>query len=276
VSPIADPNAADQDAAWNGAMGERWLAHHQQLDRFLEPLGHAVIEALGSVDGSRVLDIGCGTGETTEHLARVVGTAGEAVGVDISQLLVKAALRRPGRQAEYLVADAGADQLGDPFDICHSRFGTMFFTDPPVAFAHLRSSMASDGRLGMVVWQPPTENEWVQLPLDIARHYLELPPPAEGPGPFSMGDPAKSRQLLEMAGFVEVEVQELRRTLSIGSDPLTTAQFLLAVLPTGPLVDQLEPADALKLTERLGSEVPCRAGVAELESAAWLVTARSR
>lgn len=275
MSAAADPNATDQRAAWNGAMGERWLEHHRRLHRFLEPFGQAAMTALGDLDGRQVLDIGCGTGETTEVLADAVGKEGQAIGVDISEPLIAAAQERHAGNAGFFVADAGTDELGGPFEACTSRFGTMFFPRPSDAFTHVRSHLSDSATLAMVVWQAPSENEWVRVPLAIARDYLNLPAPAIGPGPFSLSDPTVVSAVLEAAGFGAVQVNGLRRILSIGENAPSTAEFLLAVLPTGPLTDQLDRASRETLTRSVAAEIAAPDGTASLEGAAWLVTAHA-
>src|SRR4051812_35837339 len=88
----------------------------------------------------RVLDIGCGMGQTTRDVARVA-TGGCVLGVD----LAIAALRRARElssgsapNARYVRADAA--HLPFPaatFDVAISRFGTMFFNNPVAAFTSI-------------------------------------------------------------------------------------------------------------------------------------------
>ena len=40
--------------------------------------------------GQRVLDIGCGFGDTTQQIAALVGPEGEAVGIDASEKFIEA------------------------------------------------------------------------------------------------------------------------------------------------------------------------------------------
>lgn len=44
----------------------------------------ALVEAAGSIEGSRVVDLGCGTGILTQILASSVGTNGHVIGIDAS------------------------------------------------------------------------------------------------------------------------------------------------------------------------------------------------
>src|SRR3954468_5727014 len=91
--------------------------------------------------GDEVLDIGCGTGQTTREAARAAAP-GRVVGVDISERMLDRA--RQHTQAQRF--DNGTYELGDAqvhrfdpgrYQLAISRFGTMFFSDPPTAFANI-------------------------------------------------------------------------------------------------------------------------------------------
>ncbi|HEX8008263.1 MAG TPA: class I SAM-dependent methyltransferase, partial [Trebonia sp.] len=149
-----------------------------------------------------VLDIGCGTGQTTRQAARTA-RAGSALGVDISAPAIERA--RELARAEQLrnVAFERADAQvyrfpQERFDLAISRFGTMFFDDPAAAFANIRRALRPAGRLVMMVWQAHERNEW-----DVAiRRSLDGPQtPAAvasgGPDPFSLADPPAVTEILQ-------------------------------------------------------------------------------
>ncbi len=257
MSEHADPNATDQAAAWNGAMGERWLSHHARLDLMLQPLGAALREAVGAVGEGSVLDIGCGTGETTRRLADHLRRPHDVIGVDVSEPLIAAAqAAAPGLR--FLAHDAATFVPDEPAALVASRFGTMFFPDPAGAFAHLHSVLAPHGRLAMVVWNAPPENEWVARPLGAAADLVELPPPPPpgGPGPFSLADPAATESLLAGAGFSDVHTTVVDTAVGIGADAVTTADFLLDVLPTGPVLDALTGAERERVVAGVAAALP--------------------
>ncbi len=111
-----------------------------------------------------VLDIGCGTGQTTRDAGRMA-PAGSALGVDISASAIERA--RELARAERLpnvTFDQGDAQvhhfLPEHFDLAFSRFGTMFFDDPIAAFANIGRALRPAGRLLMMVWQRHEVNEW--------------------------------------------------------------------------------------------------------------------
>lgn len=79
------PNAnADQIAQWNADAGRSWTAEQERLDRLIAAYGAAALARAGAREGERVLDVGCGCGQTSLALADLVGSSGEVVGVDVS------------------------------------------------------------------------------------------------------------------------------------------------------------------------------------------------
>src|SRR5262252_7255944 len=111
----------------------------------------------------RVLDVGCGTGGSTREAARAA-TAGGVVGVDISGVAIEEARRLSEAEGlgnvTYLKADAQVHPFPPAhFDLCISRFGVMFFTDPVTAFTNLRRALRPDARLVLLVWQQHDRNE---------------------------------------------------------------------------------------------------------------------
>ena len=92
------------------------------------------------------------------------------------------------------------------FDAVFSRFGVMFFADPPAAFANIRRALKPGGRLVFVCWRTPAENMFLVLPYAAAASQLPpAPPPTPGaPGPFAFADAERVRGILSSAGFRDI------------------------------------------------------------------------
>ena len=140
--------AADQAAFWNGPGGKMWLAAYGRIERSLADLGALAIEAAAPKSGEQVLDVGCGTGGTTEQIADRVAPLGGVLGVDISETLLIAARQRGTALARFELGDAATFPFtAGAFDLVFSRFGVMFFGDPIAAFRNLRRAMKPSARL---------------------------------------------------------------------------------------------------------------------------------
>src|SRR3989449_7301409 len=89
---MAAPEAnADQIRYWNEAAGPKWVALHKVIDAQIAPLGERAMDRAGIAPGERVIDVGCGCGDTTIALGGRVGPAGLVLGIDISSPMLERA-----------------------------------------------------------------------------------------------------------------------------------------------------------------------------------------
>ncbi|WP_437184464.1 class I SAM-dependent methyltransferase [Streptomyces xanthophaeus] len=181
-----------------------------------------------------MVDIGCGTGETTRDVAGQA-SSGLALGVDLSAAMLRVARRRAADEglhnADFMQADAQVHAFSPAsFDVAVSRTGTMFFADPVAAFRNIGRALRPGGRLVQLVWQPPTGNEWL---LSFARALAAgrpLPtPPPDAPGPFSMADPTRVRTVLGAAGFTEILLEPHSEAMWFGQDAADAERFVLGL-----------------------------------------------
>ena len=191
---------------WNDANAKRWLSLRKEFTSMIEPFGDEAIRRLAPRRGEKVLDIGCGCGETTSVLA---GLTGDALGVDVSKPFIEIARNEAPAGARYLVADAQTHRFDEQFDLVYSRFGIMFFDDPAAAFANLHAAMKPGGRFAAAVWAPFEENTWARVPLEIVRRYIPGPPQPSGPGPFALSDASRLANLLK--DFQDVSITRMER-----------------------------------------------------------------
>jgi SAM-dependent methyltransferase len=270
-------NAAQIDY-WNAQAGDTWARFQDRLDRQLDPLGLAAIEALGPRTGEQILDIGCGCGHSTLQLAARVWPGGEAVGVDISRPMLDVAERRATSGARFLERDAQTDDLGaGAFDAVFSRFGVMFFSDPAAAFANIRKALKPGGRLAFVCWRPYEDNPWMREPMEAAQRYL---PPSEprdpiAPGPFAFADADRVRSILKDAGFIGVSMDPFDARIGGG----TVDESLELAFKVGPLGAALREnpqyADQVRDAVRAAMTPYDTPSGLRMPAAVWIVTARN-
>jgi SAM-dependent methyltransferase len=229
----------------------------------------------------RVLDVGCGTGQTTREAARMA-QAGSALGVDSSAPAIERArklARAEGlRNVSFERADAQAHSYaqGD-FDVAISRFGTMFFDDPVAAFGNIGRALRPAGRLVMVVWQAHDRNEW-----DVAIHQALAGPDGptavagEGPDPFSLADPTTVEGILRAAGFADIGLTDVHEPIYYGPDTTAALAWVRGFACTNKVLKRLDPAAAARALARLRDALTARMSDEGVwfDSRAWIVTAR--
>lgn len=273
------PNTAQIDY-WNDTPGLTWASLQTLLDRQIAPLGEAAMAALDPRAGERILDIGCGCGETALALALAVGPEGRVLGADISRPMLEVARQRIAAagliQASAIEADAQAEDFGaGQWDALYSRFGVMFFADPPAAFANLARALKPGGRLAFVCWRPLKENPWMTAPLAAALQHVAPPEPSDphAPGPFAFSDPERVRSILAGAGFRDITATP--HNAAIGGNPLEDA--LIVARKVGPaarlIADHPDQRDAILASLRQALKANDGPDGVWFDSATWIVTA---
>jgi SAM-dependent methyltransferase len=272
-----------QIGLWNEAMGKTWAMLHERLDRQLDPIGREAMARAGFKAGDRVLDVGCGCGETTLEIAGNVAP-GQVIGLDASAMLLdiacEAAAAKGVSNIRFVQGDGQVWQAPEPVDVLFSRFGVMFFEDPLGAFTNLRRSVKSGGRLAFACWRQPKENLWLALPMQATAHLLPPLPPSDptAPGPFAFADRDRTAGILAGAGFADIAIEPL--DLRTGGDTLDDSVFMaLRMGPLGSALRELGAPDELKrqveatLREALVRHI--EDGVVKLPAAAWIVSGRN-
>ena len=276
--PVAASNV-EQAAAWDGDEGAYWAQHARRFDDAIAGHHHRFLGVLDLATDSRVLDIGCGTGQTTRDTARRAPT-GSALGVDLSARMLEVARHQATAEGLRNVTFERADAQIHPFptaafDLVIARTAAMFFGDKRTAFANLARTLRPHGQLALLVWQAAPRNEWVTCLMDAMSGGRDLPqPPPDGPHPFSMAEPNPVRDLLDETGFTEIAFDAVNEPMSFGTDAADAFRFVLGML--GWMlqgVDNTTRDRALASLRRTLDDHETADGV-WYDSAAWLITAR--
>ena len=274
---------SEQIAEWNGALGERWVAMRQEIDRFVVPFGNAALKAAAPQPGERAIDIGCGCGDTAIEIARIVGAAGAVLGIDVSRPMLAVARSRGALAncAHLTFRDGDASEAALPAntDLLFSRFGVMFFSQPSPAFSHLRKSLRAGGRCVFACWRTPRDNPWAMTPLSAARTAMGITPaPADpdAPGPFAFADEGRLRTILSDAGFGDVDVQRFDAAIALGAAPRSAAESVVQVGPVSRLVREVGAEHLpiiLDAVERALAPLAAPDGRVSLNGSTWIASA---
>jgi SAM-dependent methyltransferase len=243
---MAEPQSnADQIAFWNGDAGAKWVQAQDRLDAMLRVFSDEVMRVAKPAAGERILDIGCGCGDTSLQLAAKGATV---TGVDISAPMLARARQRAkeadARHVEFLEADAAQNRFEPSYDVLFSRFGVMFFANPDAAFANLRKALKPSGRLAFVCWRDPRENEWVRVPVGAVRPHAPPQPQLgpEDPGPFAFADLARLRRVLANGGFDRITVRPFDADVRLGDTFDDAVAYIQEFGPISRMLTDATPA----------------------------------
>jgi SAM-dependent methyltransferase len=227
-----------QAADWNGEVGKHWAENADRYDGLVRGLNDALFAAAAIGERDRVLDIGCGNGQTTRLVARLA-SLGQAVGIDISAPMLERARLDAVREDIANVAFVQGDAQVYPFepdayDVAISRGGVMFFADHVAAFVNLRRALRPAGRFAFISPQPAGPQS------ESARVFRAIGAATHGQQPtgneqaeelereramFSLTDPGRIHHVLDEAGFQEVSVTPVEAPVYWGRDASDAAEF---------------------------------------------------
>lgn len=273
-----DPTNTAQLEAWDGNEGSYWAAKADRFDRCVSRYQRPLIEAGGIEPDSVILDIGCGTGQTTRDAARIA-TAGSAVGADLSSAMLDVARQSAAAEKIDNVRFEQWDVQTHPFepesfDVAISRTGSMFFGDMEAAFTNVATALRPGGRLALLVWQSMADNEWFREIAGSLFTGRDLPmPPPDAPSPFSMSDPARVDKVLQSAGFANTQLEGRSEPMHFGADPDDAFDFILGL--QGWMLNGLDQPGRERAMSTLRTSLESHAssnGVV-YGSATWLITA---
>jgi SAM-dependent methyltransferase len=273
--------------AWDGPLYDRFVRFRETVTTGLGAHGEEALRLHPPKPGQRVLDIGCGFGDTTQRIAELVGPDGEAVGLDAAPRFIEDAIREADEagvaNARFLVADVQEHLCGEErFDMAFSRFGTMFFASPVAALRNVHRALVPGGKLVMVVWRRRIDNDWLYRAQTIVEGIVARPEeydePTCGPGPFSMADADTTSEILTLAGFTDIALQRCDIPIVIGKDLEEALELVMALGPAGEIL-RLAGDRAAHLHGKV--EAALREGLAEFAgeeellapASTWIVTA---
>jgi ubiquinone/menaquinone biosynthesis C-methylase UbiE len=251
---------ANQEAveAWDGVLFDRFSRFRHIILPGLGAHGDRALELHPPRPGQRVLDIGCGFGDTARQIAAMVQPEGEVLGVDASPRFIEAARAEADEAAvanvRFTVADVEAGGLDGGFDRAFSRFGTMFFANPVRALRNVREALVPGGELCMVVWRQKPDNPWLYEAELAVEQFLERredsDEPTCGPGPFSMANADTTSGILVSAGYEDVRLARCDTQMLIGRDLQEAIDYVMALGPAAEIV-RLAGEDAERIRPKL-------------------------
>ncbi len=278
---------------WNEVLAPKFIRFRHILVDGLTRHSEAVFPRLPVRKGDRVLDVGCGFGDTAMKLAEIVGPEGEVVGIDCCDAFLAGAeadLAESGLagsdagNVRFMRGDAEVALPEGEFDFVFARFGTMFFANPVAGMRNMRKALKPGGRMTHIVWRRPEDNPWLSMAKEVVLRFL--PPPGDGartcgPGPFSMADEETVRKMMEIAGYADIRFERVDAPVLIGQNVQDAVDFQLAIGPAGEvfreagdIAEQKRETIEAALAEAIRQQTRAEDGIV-MDSSSWVITARN-
>jgi SAM-dependent methyltransferase len=258
----------------------RALVSDVDYDAELQSHNAALLPACAIRSHEHVLDIGCGTGQTTREAARLAAT-GSALGIDITEpMIVRARALTAAEGLHNVRFELGDAQvhgfLPQHYDVAISRYGTMFFADPIAAFRNVAGALRPGGRLVMMVWQAHEANEWsvaVEQALAPYDASPNIPPGAHDH--FSLADPGTVERILGAAGFADVKFTDVREPVYYGESIDAAIEWIQGFRFVRNVFQRLDAAAAARLLASLRDALARKSSEKGVwfDAREWIVTA---
>jgi ubiquinone/menaquinone biosynthesis C-methylase UbiE len=287
MEPVASTNE-EAVGAWNGVLFDRFSAFRHIIVTGLEAHSDEALRTDPPQPGDRVLDIGCGFGDTTQQLANIVGPEGSAVGIDAAERFIDKAEEEAAEagteNVRFVVGDLEVIELEERFDYAFARMGTMFFGNPGAAMRNVRRAMVPGGKLCNVVWRQKIDNEWLYRAEQIVEDWVEEDPDSDeltcGPGPFAWANADTVTGILLGAGFEQISLRRCDLPFRMGRDLDEAVAYVMALGPAGEVLrlagdqaKELEPQIVAALHEGLAEYAQPEGIYGNMST--WIITARA-
>ena len=233
----------DQKSYWDNTASHKWIKEYDSIKFRLKEVTEHFFKFLPKLDNLKILDVGCGTGETLTYTSKIINKSSTITAIDISQSMIEFAKNKLAKQLNFnqyafIVDDAQTHTFNkNYYDLVISRFGMMFFSNPVLAFKNLYHSLKKGGQMFFCTWSGIRENDFFGIPLITLSNYLNISIPNfdNQPGPMSLSAPTLIKSLLKNSGFIDTKIVTKKVNL-VGLENMDQQLFiLLNIGPAGRL-----------------------------------------
>ena len=276
-------------AFWNEVLVSKFERFRNILMGGMSYHSETPLRKLHLAEGANALDVGCGWGDTALALAKKIGSGGSVTGLDCCDAFLEKgradAVSSGLDNLRFIAADVQDYPFEPEYDLCFSRFGMMFFSNPVAAMRNIHRALKPGGELLFITWRKLEENPWLSAGKETLLQYLPAPGDDAqicGPGPFSMSNPDVVLRQLQAAGFTDIKVAPINGPVIAGDNLQQAIEFQLAIGPAGEIfreagetAERRRPIIENALRQKLA---PFQDGDGKviMESASWAYSARKQ
>lgn len=188
--------------------------YEKYLGPFLfEPYARDLVSRLQDKKYNHILEIACGTGRVTTHLAKSV-QHDSLTATDLNIDMIEIARQIvPDHEINWQVADAMNLPFADSiFDLVVIQFGIMFFPDKNKGLKEAYRVLKPGGKLIFNTWDQVQNNPAIHEGRLVIESYFGDQPPLFYNIPFSMYRENELHSLASEAGFKDITVTLVKKT----------------------------------------------------------------
>jgi len=236
---MAEQVIIDTPGNWDAAS----KGYSKNIAPFLmEPFAEEIINRLDVDDQSKVVEVAAGSGALTEALSKKVSTL---LATDFSPRMIELLedrMKNAGiENTTFEVMDGQSLNLNDAtYDRAVCSFGMMLFPERHKGFSELCRVLRPGGRAVISGWAGLDKfDAFALLMQGIKKAFPDFPKPASPPPVFSLADPVSFKEEMEAAGFKDVEVVYVPKTLVLDSFESLWTMLTVGAPPVKILFDQV-------------------------------------
>jgi ubiquinone/menaquinone biosynthesis C-methylase UbiE len=216
---------------------------------------------------SRVLEVACGTGISTEYLRNALFETVAILATDLNEAMLEVARKKRSHLSG--VSFEFADALSLPhedrhFDAVFCQFGVMFFPDKPKGVGEMVRVLKPGGILGFNVWDSLEMNPPVAVAHETISRYFDSDPPQFLKTPFGFHDVKHIQHMLTKAGLCNIECHVVSEVIT-GLEATRVAKGFVEGNPGIIEIKQRARADAHELTRAVARALEDAFGPAPLK-----------
>jgi ubiquinone/menaquinone biosynthesis C-methylase UbiE len=241
-------------------------------DRFLaptftEPYASDLVGRLRVPASGRLLELACGTGRLTEHLAATLPPTVAIDATDLNEPMVAVARARvPAANVRWGTADATALPFGDAeFDAVVCQFGVMFFPDKIAAARQVRRVLKAGGSYWFSTWCSLDDNPLSRVAREVGAQFLRADTPPFVNIPFGYHDRDRIAADLRAGGFASVDIA----IVALEARAPSAAQVATGLVQGTPMMEQIREygrATAEEVTSAVADVIAREFGTAPVRS----------
>ena len=243
---------------------------------FFEPFAQHLGERIAELAPATVLELACGTGRLTRHIAQRLSPITRIVATDVNPAMLhfaQEAISDP--RIEWNTVDAVVLPYADAsFDLVVAQFGVMFYSDRVAAYRETLRVLRPGGRLLFTCWNELAMNPAARITQEVVKRSFPLDTPAFYTVPFSYFDRGLIREEVLSAGFATANM-DLANLTGHANTANDASRGLLEGSPIHTAILDRDPNALPIMRKELTSELAATFGTTELRVplSAWVVEA---